>query len=250
MGEADMKLTTIIGTTIAAVGLAACGSTVTPTSRPETPSPTAAPTPSATPAPTPGATPTTTPVATPGVAVTVTCSNIPTFWPYPASPGPYPAGAILATVTWHNVKIGDWLNVGLPQTLITSNPFSFTPTFSGQSGISFTQGSWDWGVSGADQTTEVARGTLTIPGCAPSVRVTACDHVGSASGGAISWSEPGYSTLTVTGPAPSTYHFTLSASARQYGPLTAGTYRYTFNAYKASAGGTFAIPACTGIAIG
>jgi hypothetical protein len=31
MGEADVKLTTIIGTTIAAVGLAACGSTVTST---------------------------------------------------------------------------------------------------------------------------------------------------------------------------------------------------------------------------
>ncbi len=125
-----MKLTTIIGTTIAAVGLAACGSTVTPTSRPATPSPTVAPTPTATPAPTPGATPT----STLGVTVTVTCSNIPTFWPYPASPGPYPPDAILATVTWHNVKIGDWLNVGLPQTLHHIQPVLVHPHILGAIG--------------------------------------------------------------------------------------------------------------------
>jgi hypothetical protein len=136
--------------------------------------------------------------------------------------------------------------VGLPQTLITSNPFSFTPTFSGQSGISFTQGSWDWAVSGVDQTPKLAHGTLTIPACTPSVRVTACDHAGTASGGATSWSEPFYSTLTVTGPAPSAYHFTLPASTGGYGPLTAGTYSYRFNAYEASLGGTFTIPACPG----
>jgi hypothetical protein len=245
-----MKLTAIIGTAIAVIGVTACSSTVTPTARPATPTPTIAPTPTATPAPTPSPTPTATPVATPtptpGVTVSVTCSNIPLFWP----PSPYPPDAILATVTWHNVKIGDWLNVGLPQTLITSNPFSFTPTFSGQSGISFTQGTWDWAVWGVDQTTEVAHGTLTIPACLPSMRATACDHVGTASGGAISWSEPGYSTLTVTGPAPSTYHFTLPASAGRYGPLTAGTYSYRFNAYEASVSGTFAIPACAGTTIG
>ncbi|HEY6468602.1 MAG TPA: hypothetical protein VI434_02435 [Candidatus Dormibacteraeota bacterium] len=63
-----MKLTTVIGTAIAIVGLAACGSTVTPTARPTmatvalTPAPTAAPTPTATPAP--SATPTPPPVLT------------------------------------------------------------------------------------------------------------------------------------------------------------------------------------------
>ncbi len=56
-----MKLPTIIGTAIAAIGLAACGSTATPTVRPSTPTPTVAPTPSATTAPTPTATPTATP---------------------------------------------------------------------------------------------------------------------------------------------------------------------------------------------
>jgi hypothetical protein len=39
-----MKLTTVIGTAIAAFGLAACGSTVVPTARPATPTPTIAPT--------------------------------------------------------------------------------------------------------------------------------------------------------------------------------------------------------------
>jgi hypothetical protein len=247
-----MKLTTIIGTTIAAIGLAACDSTVTPTSRPATPSPTAAPTPSATPAPTPSATPTATPVATPtptlGVTVTVTCSNIPLFWP----PSPYPPNAIFATVTWHDVKVGDSLGLGdgPPLAPITSNPFSLTPENPGILDTGFTQGTWAWEVVGADQTTQKAHGALTIPACPPNVRVTACDHTGTASGGAISWSEPGYSTLTVTGPAPSTYHFTLAASAGQYGPLTAGAYSFTFNAYKASDGGTFTIPACAGSAAG
>ncbi len=241
-----MKLTTTIGTTIAAIGLAACGSTVTPTSRPATPSPSAVLTPTATPVLTPSATPTTTPVATPtptpGVTVTVTCSNIPTFWPYPAAPSPDPPNAVLGNATLHGVKVGDSLSLGIGDTtLITSDPFS---------GIgAFNQATWDW-VESTPAQVEVAHGTLTIPACPPSVRVTACDHAGTASGGAISWSEPGYSALTVTGPAPSTYHFTLSASAGQYGPLTAGAYSYTFNAYKASVGGTFAIPACAGMTTG
>jgi hypothetical protein len=231
-----MKRTTVIGTAIAALCLAACGSTATPT---------VAPTPTATPAPTPTATPT----PTPGVAVTVTCSNVPLFW-QPATPNPssngYPPNAVLATVTWHDVKIGGYLGLGNgpPLAPITSNPFSLTPENPGILGVGFTQGSWDWAVFSVDQATKVAHGTLTIPACTPSMRVTACDHVGTASGGAISWSEPFYSILTVTGPAPSTYHFTLPASAGRYGPLTHGTYSYTFNAYKASVSGAFTIGAC------
>ncbi len=63
-----MKLTTIIGTAIAAVSLAACGSTVAPTITPTLAPPvgaTVAPTPSATVAPTPSATTTATPISTP-----------------------------------------------------------------------------------------------------------------------------------------------------------------------------------------
>jgi hypothetical protein len=65
MGEADMRLSTIIGTAIAAVSLAACGSTVTPTARSATPSPTVVPAPTATPAPTLTSTPTPSATSTP-----------------------------------------------------------------------------------------------------------------------------------------------------------------------------------------
>ncbi len=55
-----MKVTIVIGAVLAALGLAACGSTVAPTV-----SPTLAPTVAATVAPTPSATPISTPTATP-----------------------------------------------------------------------------------------------------------------------------------------------------------------------------------------
>jgi hypothetical protein len=58
--DADMKLTTIIGTAIAAVGLAACGSPATPTVAPSltsTVEPTVEATPTATPTPTLSPTP-------------------------------------------------------------------------------------------------------------------------------------------------------------------------------------------------
>jgi hypothetical protein len=63
-----MKVTIVIGSAIAALGLAACGSTVAPTVSPTpalTVGATVAPTPSATVAPTPSATPTATPISTP-----------------------------------------------------------------------------------------------------------------------------------------------------------------------------------------
>jgi hypothetical protein len=241
-----MKFTTLIGTTIVAVSLAACGSTVTPTARPAMPSPTVLPTPTATPAPTPTATPIATPTPAPGVYVTVTCSNVPEF-----SNLAYPPGTKLGIATFHGVKVGDVLSFGVGDlTPITSDPFSGDGVVGlGSSPDAFTQGTWDW-VELTQAGPVVYTGTVTIPACSPSLGVTACDHAGTASGGAISWSEPDYSTLTVTGPAPSTYHFTLAASAGQYGPLTAGTYSFTFNAYKASLGGTFTVPACAGMTIG
>jgi hypothetical protein len=245
-----MKLTAIIGTAIAAVGLAACGSSpATPTARPATPTPTVAPTPTATPAPTPIATPTAPPTPmstpTPGVYVTVTCSNVPYFWDQS-----YAAGTKLGIATFHGVKVGDLLSLGVgDMTPITSDPFSGDGVVGlGSSADAFTQGTWNW-FEFTPAGSDVASGTLTIPACPPSLRVTACDHAGTASGGAISWSEPDYSTLTITGPAPSIYHFTLPASAGQYGPLTAGTYTYSFNAYQASVLGTFTIPACPGKSI-
>jgi hypothetical protein len=248
-----MKLTTIIGTAIAAVGLAACSSTVVTTAPLATPTPTVAPTvaptPTATPAPTPTATPTATPTPTPqpGVTLTATCSNIPEEWPYPQSPRPYPSNGIMGTVTGHNLTIGDYLNLGLPGDRITSSTIS-VPPFGPDLGFGggWTQGSWDWSEWTSDQQKERAAGTFTIPACAPSIRATACDHAGTASGGAIAWSEPGYSTLTITGPAPSTYRFTLPVSVGTYGPLTAGTYSDRLNGSGASVSGALTIPDCPG----
>jgi hypothetical protein len=232
-----MKLTTIIATAIAAISLAACGSTVTPTSRPATPSLTAAPTPTTTPAPTPIVTPTATPTPTPtpGVSATVTCSNVPEYTNFAYRPG-----SVLGIATFTGVTVGDVLSLGVADaTPVTSDPFTGPP---GSSLDGFTQGTWDWvESSGVDV---AARGTLTSPACPPSMHVSACDHVGTASGGALSWSDTDYSTLTVTGPQPSAYHFTVPASTGQYGPLSAGVYSYTFNAYMTSLQGAVTIPAC------
>jgi hypothetical protein len=244
-----MKLATIFGSAIAAVALAACGLPALPTARLATPTPTVAPTPTATPASTPTATPTPTPQSS--VTVTVTCSNIPDQWYIAGTP--YPSNAIMGTVTWHDVTVGDYLAIasGVPLSAdsITSSTISippFGPDLPTEGG-GWTQSSWPWGEwSGPTATTAVASGSFTIPACPPSVRVTACDHAGTASGGAIAWSEPGYSTLTITGPAPSTYHFTLPASAGRYGPLTAGIYSDRLNGFGASVSGAFTVPACPG----
>jgi hypothetical protein len=235
-----MKLTTVIGTAIAALSLAACSSTVVPTARPATPTPIATAAPTATPTAVP--TPTPTP-STPGVYVTVTCSNVPVMWA-----NPFPPGSILGIATWHNLTMGDYFGIGLDVTnLVTSPTMSVGVEGIGIANNAFQQGTWGWTeVSGPDGEVTVAQGSLTIPACAPNVRVTACDHAGTASGGAIAWSEPGYSTLTITGPAPSTYHFTLPASAGRYGPLTAGSYSDRLDGSGASVSGAFTIPACPG----
>src|SRR5580700_5552044 len=112
-----MKLTLIIGAAIAAVGVAACGSSPAgPTARPATPTPTVTAAPTATPTLTPTSPPT---PSTPSVDVTVTCSNVPQMWAHP-----YPRGSILGIATWHNLTIGDYFGVGLLTTLVTSHTMS------------------------------------------------------------------------------------------------------------------------------
>src|ERR1017187_5041401 len=70
-----MKLTTVIGTAIAALSLAACGSAVAPTARPGTATPAVGPPPTATPAPTPTATPSPpSPTAAPLPVLTTRCA--------------------------------------------------------------------------------------------------------------------------------------------------------------------------------
>lgn len=170
-----MKFTLAITTLVATAGLAACASApVHPTAHPATPTPTStlalAPPPPAAPAPTPATTttPTAPPTSDPPITVTATCSNVPAQWPYGAAPSPgYPPAAIFATVTWHAVIVGDYLDLGNspPLVRIISNPFSLTQANSGELGLSFIQGSWDWAIWGSDQATEIAEGTLTVPAC-------------------------------------------------------------------------------------
>jgi hypothetical protein len=141
-----MKLTTIIGAVLVAVALAACSATVTPTVRP-TPSATVAPTATPTPTPTPAPTPTPKPQ---GTYVTTTCSSGSS------------ASSIQPIITFHNVKIGDWLLFGWsdgPQYQFTSNPYTF------QDG--YEPGVWPWKVwkPGDPSNVWIAHGTLTIPAC-------------------------------------------------------------------------------------
>lgn len=143
-----MKLTTIIGTVIAAIGLAACGSTAAaPTVRPTptpTVAPTATPTPVATPTPTPMPTPT--PTAKPGgIFVTTTCA--------------VPGTAQGASVTFHNVVIRDWLLFGYsdgPQYQFNSNPYTFGPV---------DVGTWPWKIWNDKESAFIAHGTATIAAC-------------------------------------------------------------------------------------
>jgi hypothetical protein len=151
-----MKLTAIISIAIAAVGLAACGST-------EATQPTATPTlaPVVAPASTPTLAPTQTP-APAGVYVTETCSNVPVMWAQKA----YPKGSILGKATWHNLTLGDYFGIGLLTTLVTSHTMSVGVEGFGNAINAFQQGTWEWSeLTGVDQTVTVARGSLTIPAC-------------------------------------------------------------------------------------
>jgi len=143
MEAADMKLTTILGTAVAAVCLAACGPTAAaPTVRPSTPTPTIAATPTATPTPVPTRTPTPVPL---GIYVTTTCA--------------VPGTAQGASVTFHNVVIGDWLLFGYsdgPQYHFNRSPYMFGPE---------NVGTWPWKIWNDAKAAFIAHGTVTIPAC-------------------------------------------------------------------------------------
>ena len=135
-----MKLTITIGTAIATIGLAACGSAAAPTVRPSTPTPTVAATPTAVPTPTPTATPSPSPIY-----VTTTCA--------------VPGAAQGASVTFHNVVIGDWLLFGYsdgPQYQFNRNPYSFGPE---------DVGTWPWKIWNDAKAAFIAQGEVTIPAC-------------------------------------------------------------------------------------
>lgn len=144
-----MKLTFIIGTTIAAVGLAACGSTAVtrPSARPTialTVVPTVAPTVAPTTAPTATPTATPAPASKPklGVTVTTTCGVAGT--------------AQGGTVTFHGVKPGEWMGWGSDPEILKFPTVTYGPV---------TVGRWSWSVWDDPKVAFVARGTFTIPAC-------------------------------------------------------------------------------------
>ena len=159
---------TLIALGVSAAALAACGAATSairpspsPTARTATPIPTLAPTPTVEPTPIAPPTATPTPTRQRGVTLTETCSNIWEQW----AMQPYPSNAIMATVTWHNLTVGDYLNIGLAGDRITSSTTSIPP-FGPDIGMDgWTQGSWEWSEWSADYQTETAAGTLTIPAC-------------------------------------------------------------------------------------
>ena len=164
-----MKLTTIIGTAIAAVGLAACGSTAgaPPTARPTlalTVAPTVAPTLAPTAAPTlaPTAAPTPTPklkscgevwdggklpvvtCGTMGIYVTTTCSR----YPGTAQQG--------GSITFHGVTANEWMGLGSDPEIMKFPTVTYGPVDVGR---------WAWDVWNDPKATFVAMGTLTIQEC-------------------------------------------------------------------------------------
>lgn len=142
--EAAMNLKTIIGTAVAAVGLAACASTAITPAR--TPAPTAvttqAPAPTVTPTLAPSPVPTSTPQPPSGIYVTTTCGVAGT--------------AQGGSVTFHGVKPGEWMGWGSDPEIMKFPTVTYGPV---------TVGQWSWSVWNDPQAAFVARGTFTIPAC-------------------------------------------------------------------------------------
>jgi hypothetical protein len=220
-----MKLTTIIGTAIAAVGLTACGSSVAPTSSPTlalSVAPTVAPTPiptlspSESPLPSASASPIPTegpcgyqPCGT-GVGSTITC----------AVPGTAQGGSLI--ITW-TAGVGQAAPV-VPDTItvdggtpidVTSNPFTSGP---------YSIGNHSW----ADATDEWASPDgsfpFTISACVPTPQLTV---TANCAPGRVAWTgtETGDTLFIGAG----TFAVTLpTQTSGTYGPLAAGTYDTEF----------------------
>lgn len=182
-----MKLTTIIGAAIAAVGLAACGSTVAPPA-----SPTLALTVGATVAPIPTATPAATPISTPAPSESPSPSDTPSPSPTEGPCGYAPCGTGVAwqttcavpgtaqgaslIVTW---TAGDGQTAAVvPDTIsvdgntmdVTSNPFTSGPYTVGDH--SFTYPGSPEGPNGGSSF------PFTVSACAVVTVTTTCSHPG------------------------------------------------------------------------
>jgi hypothetical protein len=145
-----MKITTIIGTVIAAVGLAACGSTVAPTISPAvalsvvptatatpiatpipTPSPSEGPSPSASASPSPSVSPSASPSPTEGPCGYQPCGTGAGWTTTCGSPGTAHGGSLI--ITWTagygqtDPVVPDYITVDGNVVDVTSNPFTSGP---------------------------------------------------------------------------------------------------------------------------
>jgi hypothetical protein len=71
------------------------------------------------------------------------------------------ASSIVPIITFHNVKIGDWLLFGWsdgPQYQFTSNPYT-------EQDAAYEPGAWPWKIWHDAKAAWIAHGTLTIPAC-------------------------------------------------------------------------------------
>jgi hypothetical protein len=180
-----MKLTTIFGSAIAAVGLAACGSTVAPTISPTlalTVAPTVAPTPTATPTATPIPTPSPSESPSPSASASPSptegpCGYAPcgTGWGYDttcAVPGTAQGGSLIVTFTAGNGQtapvLPDTIAVDGNTLDVTSNPFI--------------SGAYSAGLHSV--TIEGFTGPFTIKACGVITALTTCSPPGFDDGSA------------------------------------------------------------------
>ncbi len=192
-----MKLTTIIGAAIAVVGLSACGSSsVPPTARPATPTPTEATTPTATPAPTPTATPIPTPSPSESPSSSASASPSPTegpcgygpcqtgagWGPTCAVPGTARGGSLIITWTAGYGQdapvVPDTITVDGNTLAVTGNPFASGPYSVGDHSFTYPGGegpsgdsSFPFTISACAAPTLPVLPPTIVPACQPASNV-------------------------------------------------------------------------------
>lgn len=234
-----MKLTTIIGAAIVAVGLAACGSRAAPTVSPTlaltvaptvpaaigpTATPTQTPTPTATATPTPA--PTATP-ATPTLVLTETCDSTAT-------------AAYAGTVSFSGGIEGYVFSVYGPGpapfnynsqvTTDANGDGTLTPVATPPPSLGSTVGTYEYAYA-PDGVSSAILGSFAIVACPPPPEygvTTTCAVPGSAQGGSV--------VITFTGGTPDTVVIDgntvdVTSNPFTYGPLTVGDHSITIEGF-------------------
>lgn len=256
-----MKLKTVIGTAIAAVGLVACGSTVSPTLAP-TVSPTVPATTASTATPTPTAPPTAVPTPTPipcagtldtAARVAEVCNPVLTV----AACDAFNVGGNGGSVSWTGTFANDELIIALDGSDIDAGDIKPTGTSGTYGGASFppevlAAGDYGYLFLNPDEE-DIAHGNFTIVACPLPPELgwtTTCAVAGTAQGGSL--------IITFTGVWPGasgTYpdYITVDGNAVDVtgnpftsGPYTVGDHDFTTPGHDSvnENGDPFTIAAC------